>query len=257
MCDVALCTGKLPLPFVPSRDIMQSRTCAPHHLALTDSSFMNNLSTRASSVADLPASRTTTYAVVDFETTGLSPHQGDRAIEIGISLFRDGREVDTFASLINPGMRIPPFITQLTGISNDMVAAAPNAREVFEKTLAFVGDAQLVAHNASFDRKFWRRELAAELGVECERNFVCTLMLARRIFQSFTSHRLGEIARVLNIDTGRSHRALDDARVTTIILGTMLDRLQAANPDQAIDGAFLQTYQKRAKTQLPDLSWAG
>ncbi len=207
-------------------------------------------------MASQPLGQSTTYAVVDFETTGLSPHQGDRAIEIGISLLRDGREVDTFASLINPGMRIPAFITQLTGISNEMVASAPGAGEVFEKALAFVGEAQLVAHNASFDRKFWRRELSVELGVECQRNFVCTLMLARRIFQSFASHRLGEIARVLDIDTGRSHRALDDARVTTIILGTMLDRLQVANPDQAIDGAFLQTYQKRAKTQLPDLSWA-
>lgn len=213
---------------------------------------MNNLST-ASAGRSLDA---TTYAVVDFETTGLNPQHGDRAIEIGISLLRDGKEVDTFASLINPGMRIPAFITQLTGISNDMVATAPAAGEVFEQVLTFVGDAQLVAHNASFDRKFWRRELSVELGVECQRNFVCTLMLARRIFQSFASHRLGEIARVLDIDTGRSHRALDDARVTTIILGTMLDRLQAAHPEQCIDGTFLQTYQKRARTQLPDLSYA-
>lgn len=213
---------------------------------------MNNLST-VSAGRSLDA---TTYAVVDFETTGLNPQHGDRAIEIGISLLRDGKEVDTFASLINPGMRIPAFITQLTGISNDMVATAPAAGEVFEQVLTFVGDAQLVAHNASFDRKFWRRELSVELGVECQRNFVCTLMLARRIFQSFASHRLGEIARVLDIDTGRSHRALDDARVTTIILGTMLDRLQAAHPEQCIDGTFLQTYQKRARTQLPDLSYA-
>lgn len=208
---------------------------------------MNSLSTSPAATA---------YAVVDFETTGLNPHQGDRAIEIGISLFRDGREVDTFASLINPGMRIPAFITQLTGISNDMVVGAPDACDVFEKALAFVGDAQLVAHNASFDRKFWRRELSVELGIECQRNFVCTLMLARRVFQSFTSHRLGEIARVLDIDTGRSHRALDDARVTTVVLATMLDRLRVAHPEQAIDGSFLQTYQKKSRAQLPDLSYA-
>ncbi|MGQ7848361.1 3'-5' exonuclease [Granulosicoccus sp. 3-233] len=215
---------------------------------------MNDLSTVPNVLSGKALNGAGSYAVVDFETTGLSPHQGDRAIEIGISMFRDGKEVGTYASLINPGMRIPSFITQLTGISNDMVSSAPTAREVFEEALAFVGDAQLVAHNASFDRKFWRRELSEELGIECQRQFVCTLMLARRVFQSFTSHRLGEIARVLGIDTGRSHRALDDARVTTVILATMLDRLQAANPEQTIDGAFLQTYQKKARTQLPDLS---
>lgn len=196
----------------------------------------------------------TIFAVVDFETTGLSPHQGDRAIEIGISLFRGGKEVGTFASLINPGMAIPPFITQLTGISNDMVSSAPKAEDVFAQAVRFVGDAQLVAHNASFDRKFWRRELLTELGVECQREFVCTLMLARRVFQSFASHRLGEIARTLGIDTGRNHRALDDARVTAVILGTMLNRLELAHPEHTIDASFLQTYQKKSRAQLPDLS---
>lgn len=207
-------------------------------------------------VHSIAPNRETTFAVVDFETTGLSPRDGDRAIEIGISLFSGGREVDTFASLINPGMRIPAFITQLTGISNAMVAAAPDAREVFQNAMTFIGDAHLVAHNASFDRKFWRGELLRELGVECQRDFVCTLMLARRVFQTFPSHRLGEIARVLGIDTGRSHRALDDARVTAVILATMLDRLRVAHPEQAIDADFLRKYQKKARTGLPDLSTA-
>lgn len=198
----------------------------------------------------------TRFAVVDFETTGLSPQDGDRAIEIGISLYSDGREVDTFASLINPGIRIPAFITQLTGISNAMVASAPSAREVFQSAMTFVGDAQLVAHNASFDRKFWRRELSRELGIDCKRDFVCTLMLSRRIFQTFPSHRLGEIARVLQIDTGRSHRALDDARMTTIILATMLHRLRIAHPEEAIGANFLRAYQRKARSRLPDLSHA-
>ncbi len=217
-------------------------------IGVSDSSQRNNVSPGA--VEQMR------FAVVDFETTGLNPQAGDRAIEIGISLFQGGREVDTFASLINPGMRIPSFITQLTGISNAMIASAPKPCEVFQQALSFVGDAQLVAHNASFDRKFWRRELSHELGIECNRDFICTLMLARRIFQSFPSHRLGEIARVLRIDTGRSHRALDDARVTTVILGTMLDRLQVAHPKDVIDATFLHAYQKKARTKLPDLSHA-
>lgn len=198
----------------------------------------------------------TAYAVLDLETTGLNPLHGDRAVEIGITLFRDGQVLDTFESLINPGIRIPPFITQLTGISNDMVASAPAPRQVLRDALDFVGDAQLVAHNAGFDRKFWRRELFVELGIECQREFLCTLMLARRIFQSFSSHRLGEIAGTLGLDTGRSHRALDDANVTAEILGTMLDRLQLAHPEQVIDPVFLHGYQKRPRAQLPDLSYS-
>ncbi len=98
------------------------------------------------------------YAVLDFETTGLTPNKGDRAIEIGISLMRNGTEVDTFSSLINPGMRVHSFITGLTGISNRMLASAPSAREVMPEALKFVGNAHLVAHNASFDKKFWRHE---------------------------------------------------------------------------------------------------
>ena len=220
------------------------------------SHLLNTSKTASGVLQSIVPSRDTTFAVVDFETTGLNPYDGDRAIEIGISLFSGGREVDTFASLINPGVRIPAFITQLTGISNSMVACAPCARDVFQNATTFIGDAHLVAHNASFDRKFWRRELASELGIECNRDFVCTLMLARRIFQTFPSHRLGEIARVLGIDTGRSHRALDDARVTTVILATMLDRLRAAHPEETIDASFLKAYQKKARTKLPDLSLA-
>ena len=223
------------------------------HLARSPMSTTTTVSRIA---RNIDPGRDTTFAVVDFETTGLNPQDGDRAIEIGISLFSGGREVDTFASLINPGRRIPAFITQLTGISNSMVAAAPDAREVFQRAMTFIGDAHLVAHNASFDRKFWRRELSCELGIECNRDFVCTLMLARRVFQTFPSHRLGEIARVLGIDTGRSHRALDDAQVTAVILATMLDRLRAAHPEQAIDADFLRAYQKKARTKLPDLSAA-
>ena len=217
---------------------------------------LNTSKTSLGGCQSIAPNRDTTYAVVDFETTGLNPHDGDRAIEIGISLFSGGREVDTFASLINPGVRIPAFITQLTGISNSMVASAPRAGEVFQNATTFIGDAHLVAHNASFDRKFWRRELASELGIECNRDFVCTLMLARRVFQTFPSHRLGEIARVLGIDTGKSHRALDDARVTTVILATMLDRLRAAHPEETIDASFLKAYQRKARTKLPDLSLA-
>ena len=196
-----------------------------------------------------------TYAVLDFETTGLNPRLGDRAIEIGISLYSNGREIDTYASLINPGMRVSSFITGLTGITNQMLATAPPAKVVMQQSLDFIKDAQLVAHNAGFDRKFWRHEIQHTLGIEDDRDFLCTLMLSRRIFQSFYSHKLGEIANELGVKASRSHRALSDAQVTSQILSVMLDRLRLAHPSEDITPRFLKTYQKRARGSLPDLSF--
>ena len=94
-------------------------------------------------------------AVIDFETTGLSPAQGDRATEVAAVIVEDGRVVDRYQSLMNAGVRIPAFIEALTGISNAMVRSAPPAGEVMREVSDFVGDIPIVAHNASFDAKFW------------------------------------------------------------------------------------------------------
>jgi DNA polymerase III subunit epsilon len=99
--------------------------------------------------------------VIDFETTGLSPEHGARATEIAAVLVRNGQVVDRYQSLMNAGQRIPPFIQSLTGITNSMIRAAPPAAQVMAEVADFVGDYPLVAHNASFDRKFWRAILGA------------------------------------------------------------------------------------------------
>ena len=93
-------------------------------------------------------------AVIDFETTGATPAQGARATEVAICLLEGGRIVDRYASLMNAGVRIPSFIIQLTGITNEMVAAAPPANAVMREAAAFVGSRPMVAHNAAFDRPF-------------------------------------------------------------------------------------------------------
>ena len=205
-------------------------------------------------IQSTPSPNITTYAVLDFETTGLNPKHGDRAIELGISLYRNGKEIDTFSSLINPDMRIDPFITSLTGITNSMVATAPSADKVMQSALDFVGDAYLVAHNASFDKKFWRHEISHELNIEDDREFLCTLMLSRRVFQSFPSHRLGQIAQMLGIEMSQSHRALADAQATGEILSIIIDHVSTAFFNDLVDASFLIRYQKRSKSSLPDLS---
>lgn len=96
---------------------------------------------------------------MDFETTGLSPAWGDRATEIAITLVREGKVIDKFQSLMNAGRRIPFEVTQLTGITNDMIATAPHVAKVMREASLFVGKMPVVAHNASFDKKLWDSEL--------------------------------------------------------------------------------------------------
>ena len=161
---------------------------------------------------------TDTIAVIDFETTGMSPALGARATEIAAVLVRDGRIVGRFASLMRSGARVPPFIEQLTGISNRMLAAAPPAAEVMREVAAFTRGCGVVAHNASFDRSFWRHEhslASVRQGDPVADDFACTLLLSRRLYPEAPNHQLGSLAAFHGIaPTGRAHRALADAEVT-------------------------------------------
>jgi len=157
-----------------------------------------------------------TIAVIDFETTGISPGQGARATEIAAVLVRDGRIVDRYQSLMHSGAWVSPFIEQFTGISNRMLASAPPAAQVMREVAAFTAGCGLVAHNAAFDRGFWRHELAlAGDGAAAEPAFACTLLLSRRLYPDAPNHQLGTLARWHGITaTGRAHRALADAETT-------------------------------------------
>jgi len=95
-----------------------------------------------------------TAVVIDFETTGLSPHYGDRTIEVGAVLVSDNQIVDRFQSLMNPKMKVSSFIEDYTGISNKMLAKAPDINDVMKKLKVFISNHHLVAHNASFDSRF-------------------------------------------------------------------------------------------------------
>ena len=160
----------------------------------------------------------TTYAVIDFETTGASPGLNARPTEIAVVLVRDGQLVDRYQSLMNPGQPIPWQIQQLTGITDAMVRQAPPVETVMAEASTFVGSHIPVAHNAAFDRKFWECELAA-LGRSPGRPFLCSLMLSRRVFPTATSHKLGSLVTDLGLPaTGRYHRALADAEATAYLL---------------------------------------
>ena len=145
-------------------------------------------------------------AVIDFETTGLSPAMGDRATEVAIVLVENGSVVDRFQSLMNAGLHIPAFITSLTGISNAMVATAPDAATVMLNASRFVGNVPMVAHNASFDCKFWQAELA-RAGAAAAQPFVCTMLVSRRLYPQASSHKLGLLVDYHRLPcAGRAHR---------------------------------------------------
>lgn len=160
-------------------------------------------------------------AVIDFETTGMAPAQGARATEVAIVLLEGTQVVDRFASLMQTGAWIPPFIEELTGISNAMVAAAPPAEAVMREAARFVGNAPMVAHNAAFDSKFWQSELQ-HAGLQATQPFACTVLLSRRVYPDAPSHKLGNLIDHLGLPrTGRAHRALADAEMAAALLARM------------------------------------
>jgi DNA polymerase-3 subunit epsilon len=166
------------------------------------------------------------FAVIDLETTGWSP--GVAAItEIAAVRVRGGRRQGEFASLVNPGVPVPPGIEDLTGISDWMLAAAPRLPAVLPGLLDFADGCVLVAHNAPFDVGFLRAA-CAECGLAWPRFTVLdTVMLARQLMDpdEVPDCKLGTLAGFFRARTAPSHRALADARATADVLGWLIRRL--------------------------------
>lgn len=168
----------------------------------------------------------TAVAVIDFETTGLSPSMGDRATEIAIVILEGERVVDRYQSLMNAGVRISSFIEAYTGISNEMIAGAPAASRVMAEASRFVGGRPMAAHNASFDRRFWAAELE-RIDHPAQQPFACTLLLSRRLYPQAPDYKLGSLAAFHALPaSGRAHRALADAEVAAALLGRIRDDLR-------------------------------
>ena len=183
--------------------------------------------------------------VIDFETTGMAPTQGARATEVAAVVLEEGRVVDRYQSLMNSGAYIPAEITRLTGITNQMVSTAPPARQVIRELREFVRDSVLVAHNASFDRRFLVSE-GLNAGIDFnDHPFLCTMLLSRRIYPSALNHRLGTLASHVGLKVeGRFHRALFDAEITVQLFMKLTDRVKARAPHGQITFDFLHQLQK-------------
>ena len=189
--------------------------------------------------------------VLDFETTGLSPDYGDRAIEVGAVLIRKNRIVDRFQSLMNPGMRISSFIESYTGITNKMLSSAPSIAEVMRKFTAFMAQHHLVAHNASFDRRFLDAELR-RINKQRRQDFACSMLVSRRVYPEAPGHNLEALVRYKRLETsGIHHRALADAEMTGHLWISMVDDLKSAYQLPNVPFDLMQQLSKVPKTAAP------
>ena len=156
-----------------------------------------------------------TYVVFDIETTGFSA-LSDQIIEIGAVKVQAGEIVDRFSSFVNPRVPIPFAITNLTGITDEMVMGAGQIEEVLPEFLAFAEDSVLVAHNASFDVGFIEQN-CRNLGIFREFVYLDTVALARVLLPTLGKFKLDHVAKALNISLDHHHRAVDDAGATAEI----------------------------------------
>jgi len=194
-----------------------------------------------------------TLVVLDFETTGLSPNQGDRAIEIGAVRIENGKVTDKFQALMTPGFRISSFIEQYTGISNQMLAKAAPCDEVMAQFADFIGDDNLLAHNAAFDKKFLDAELDS-ISRKYTGQFICSLLVSRRINLDAPNHKLGTLISYKNIPSdGTFHRALFDAEMTAKLWLAMLDDIETKISHEFVPFELIKKLSKTPKSNVPKL----
>lgn len=163
------------------------------------------------------------YCVLDTETTGLSAYYDD-VIEIGLVRVRNNEIVDKYSQLIQPENEIPPFVTDLTGITNDMVAGMPSIADVKDEVLSFIGSDVIIGHNTSFDMGFLREGF----GEAVENEYMDTLQFCRKVYPELDHHRLSDMTEYLNI-SNNEHRALSDCISTKELYDSIKDLMQEKN----------------------------
>lgn len=162
------------------------------------------------------------YAIIDIETTGGSART-EKITEIAIYLHDGEKITDEWVTLVNPERSIPYFITNLTGITNEMVQDAPKFYEIAKKIVEMTEGRAFVAHNAKFDYSFIRQEFKS-LGFNYRRKILDTVSLGRKLFPGHRSYSLGNICRDLNININGRHRAAGDALATVKLFEMLLEK---------------------------------
>lgn len=192
-----------------------------------------------------------TVIVLDFETTGMSPDYGDRAIEVGAVKLEQGEIVDRFQRLMNPGMRVSGFIEDFTGITNAMLKKEPPCEEVMDEFAGFIGNSNLVAHNASFDRRFLDAE-CCRISRKYTGEFACSMLAARRVYPGAPNHKLGTLVAYNHLpNDGTFHRALADAEMTAYLWLGMLGDIRNQHSIETISFSLMQELSRVSKKLVP------
>lgn len=179
------------------------------------------------------------YVVLDIETTGLDTRY-DEIIELAAMRIRAGKQQDVFQSLIKPRHEIDDFISELTGITNEMVENAPKIHDALPNFLEFIGNDIVVGHNVHFDINFIYDNTLRTMDKPFSNDFIDTMRLARKVFPNMPNHKLTTLAKQLNLSATPTHRALNDCNTTLDLYCTILEQLQKDNVN--IEELFKKKY---------------
>jgi DNA polymerase III epsilon subunit family exonuclease len=172
----------------------------------------------------------TTFVVLDLETSGASPKTGSAITEIGAVKIRGGEVLGTFKTFVNPGTSLPQFITELTGITDEMLADAPKIQSILPLLFEFLGSDKstvFVAHNAPFDLSFLKASAALHGYAWPNFRVIDTVKAARFVLtkDDVANYQLGTLAIYFRTEIAPNHRALDDARATVDVLHGIIERM--------------------------------
>jgi DNA polymerase III epsilon subunit family exonuclease len=199
----------------------------------------------------------TTFAVLDLETSGGSPRLGAGITEIGVVKVRGGEVLGTFQSFVDPGHSLPYFITQLTGISDEMLISAPFIDEILPTLFEFLGspdETVVVAHNSPFDLSFLKAATKVHEIVWPEYLTVDTARLARAVLDrdEVRNCKLSTLAEFFGATTSPTHRALDDALATVDVLHGLIERLAGFEVHNFEQMRNFPSRKKRTKRQVSE-----
>ena len=199
----------------------------------------------------------TTFAVLDLETSGGSPRLGAGITEIGVVKVKGGQILGTFQSFVDPGHSLPVFITQLTGISDEMLISAPFIDEILPTLFDFLGSANetvVVAHNSPFDLSFLKAAAKAHEMDWPDYLTVDTARLARAVLDrdEVINCKLSTLADYFGATTSPNHRALEDAMATVDVLHGLIERLAGFNVHSFEQMRNFPSRKKRVKRPISE-----
>ncbi|MGM9669744.1 MAG: exonuclease domain-containing protein [Faecousia sp.] len=177
------------------------------------------------------------YVVIDLETTGFD-YNWDDIIEMAAIRYRDGIEVQRYEQLIEVGYSLPNFITELTGISNEMLSGCPHIEEAIHVFSQFIGDDIIIGHNVSFDMRFLNKAYRTYLDKSIDNSYVDTMRISRKLFPNWEHHRLSDLAEHYGLSHEHSHRSAVDCDITNRCYRNMREAILVQDTEEGFIKRF-------------------